>query len=101
MVTVAQVLHTLQEFWTSNVPLTWEGYSACRRRAKKDRMKIEGKDTVEREAQDQGDGWQFTWWESVDANKKKDGNKNDEGKWEEPKVDGLGNTRLVLRGFEV
>ncbi|KAF7977286.1 hypothetical protein HWV62_4247 [Athelia sp. TMB] len=100
-VTIAQVLRTMQEFWTSNVPLTWEGYSACKRRAKKDRIQKEGKDKVEKETNEQGDSWKFTWWESVDANKKKDGNKDGNGKWEEPKVDGSGNARLVLRGFEV
>lgn len=91
----------MQEFWTSNVPLTWEGYSACKRRAKKDRIQKEGKDKIEKETNEQGDSWKFTWWESVDANKKKDGNKDGNGKWEEPKVDGSGNARLVLKGFEV
>lgn len=101
VVTISQVLKALHEFWTSNVPQTWEGYSACRRRAKKDRIKREGKEKVELEVNEQGDNWQFTWWDSVDAGKKKEGNKDGEGKWEEPKIDGLGNARLVLKGFEV
>ena len=99
-VTISQVFRALKEFWTSNVPQTWEGYSACRRRAKKDRIKRDGKEAVEAGIKEQGDNWQFTWWESVDTGKKKE-DKNGQGKWEEPKVDGQGNARLVLKGFEV
>lgn len=99
-VTVSQVLTTISQFWTSEVPLTWEGFSACRRRARKDRIKQEGKVKVEEEEKEQGDHWKFTWWESLEVGRKKEG-KEGEGKWEDPKVDGLGNMRLVLKGLEV
>ncbi|KZP04932.1 hypothetical protein FIBSPDRAFT_862469 [Athelia psychrophila] len=99
-VTVSEVLAAAHQFWTSDVPLTWEGFSSCRRRAKKDRIKQEGKDKAEKEAQEQGDDWKFTWWESLEMGQKREG-KQGEGKWEEPKVDGMGNVRLVLKGLEV
>ena len=88
----------------SNVPLKHDGYKVCKKRARKDRILREGEDKVEKEISEQGDGWRFTWWEGLDVSRKFATiatNKAGEGKWEEPKVDAMGNVRLVLKGFEV
>ena len=98
-VTISQVFATIREFWESPVPRNWEGYSSCRRRARKDRISREGKLKVEQEEKEEGNTWQFTWWESLEVARKE--GKNGHGRWEEPKIDGMGNVRLVLRGFEV